>query len=222
LGFGNKVITLNSKHPANHNMKKIIITGLLLFAAIALADSTAVKRPANWAQPLKLEGVPNLFKVSETLYRSAQPDSLGMKNLQQLGIKTVVNLRSFHTDRDELGQTGLAREHIYMVAWHPEKKEAVRFLKIVTDTGKVPVLFHCQHGSDRTGTMCAVYRVAVQGWTKEDAIREMTQGGYGFHRVFSNLPKWIRALDIEQIRKEAGIIIKPIPAPPKPKVLQPK
>jgi hypothetical protein len=53
MGFGNKVITLNSKHPANHNMKKIIITGLLLFAAIALADSTAVKRPANWAQPLK-------------------------------------------------------------------------------------------------------------------------------------------------------------------------
>ena len=58
-------------------MKKILITGLLLFAAIAMAGSTAVKRPADWAQPLKLAGVPNLFKVSETLYRSAQPDSLG-------------------------------------------------------------------------------------------------------------------------------------------------
>jgi protein tyrosine phosphatase (PTP) superfamily phosphohydrolase (DUF442 family) len=203
-------------------MKKTLITGLLLFAAMAMADSTTVKRPEGWAQPLKLEGVPNLFRISENLYRSAQPDSNGMKNLKKLGIKTVVNLRSFHSDQDELSQTGLAREHIYMVAWHPEKKEAVRFLKIVTDTGKVPVLFHCQHGSDRTGTMCAVYRVAVQGWTKEDAIREMTEGGYGFHRVFSNLPNWIRALDIEQIRKEAGIKIKPMPPSQKPKTDQPK
>lgn len=40
-----------------------------------------------------------------------------------------------------------------------------------------------RHGSDRTGTMCALYRIAVQGWSKEDAIREMTAGGFGFHRI---------------------------------------
>ncbi|MCP4369159.1 MAG: dual specificity protein phosphatase family protein [Deltaproteobacteria bacterium] len=66
-------------------------------------------------------------------------------------------------------------------------------------------LVRCQHGADRTGTMCALYRVAVQGWTKEEAIREMTEGGFGFHEVWKILPSWIKELDIESIRKDAGI-----------------
>ncbi len=53
--------------------------------------------------------------------------------------------------------------------------------------------------------MCALYRIAVQGWTKEEAIREMTAGGYGFHEVFDNLPEWIEELDIESIEREAGL-----------------
>jgi protein tyrosine phosphatase (PTP) superfamily phosphohydrolase (DUF442 family) len=145
--------------------------------------SKRTKRLANWAQPIKLEGAPNLFKVSDVLYRSAQPTAQGMKNLKKLGIKTIVNLRSFHSDRQEIGATGLAYEHIYMKAWHPETKEAARFLQIVNDPARQPVLVHCQHGSDRTGTMCALYRIAVQDWSKKDAIREMRDGGYGFHRI---------------------------------------
>ncbi|MBI5806626.1 tyrosine-protein phosphatase [candidate division TA06 bacterium] len=196
-------------------MKIFTVLGLLLIAVITLTCNPGRPRPDNWAQPVSLAGVPNLFQVSNDLYRSAQPDSQGMKNLKQLGIKTVVNLRSFHTDQDELGNTGPAGEHIYMVAWHPEKEEAVRFLKIVSDSARTPVLVHCQHGSDRTGTMCAIYRVTVQGWSKEEAIREMTGGGFGFHQMFVNLPKWINDLDIEQVRKEAGITFIPPPAAPK-------
>ena len=128
-----------------------------------------------------------------------------MRSLKDRGILTVVNLRSFHSDRDEIGNTGLAYEHIYMKAWHPERKEVVRFLQLVTDPKRTPVLVHCQHGADRTGTMIALYRVAVQGWSKEDAIREMTKGGFGFNEVWINLPDWIRILDVESIRREAGI-----------------
>jgi hypothetical protein len=53
--------------------------------------------------------------------------------------------------------------------------------------------------------MTAIYRVAVQGWTKEEAIREMTEGGYGFHKVWGNLPDCIQDLDIDSMREEAGI-----------------
>lgn len=170
------------------------------------ASSTAPARPANWAEPITLDGVPNLHKFSDVLYRSAQPTAEGMKNLKEkLGINTIVNLRSFNSDRDELGQTGLGYEHITMKTWHPEKKEVVRFLQIVTDPKRQPVLVHCQHGADRTGTMCALYRIAVEGWSKDDAIREMREGGYGFHEVWSNLPKWIDSLDIEKIKRDAGM-----------------
>ena len=64
---------------------------------------------------------------------------------------------------------------------------------------------HCQHGSDRTGTMCALYRIAVCGWTKEDALKEMQEGGFGFHGVWQNLLDFINKLDIEKIKQEAGI-----------------
>jgi protein tyrosine phosphatase (PTP) superfamily phosphohydrolase (DUF442 family) len=170
------------------------------------AASPPAERPAKWAEPMQMDGVTNLHKVSDTLYRSAQPTAEGMKNLKdKLGIKTIISLRSFHSDRDEIGKTELGYEHIYMKTWHPEEKEVVRFLRIVTDPKRQPVLFHCQHGADRTGTMCAIYRIAVQGWSNEEAIKEMREGGYNFHKVWSNLPKWIDALDIEKIRKQAGI-----------------
>jgi protein tyrosine/serine phosphatase len=190
-------------------MKLFAVVTVLSVIVCLVAYSAEPKedRPESWAQPVELDGIPNLFKVSDNLYRSAQPTADGMRNLKDLGVVTIVNLRSFHSDRDEIGTTGLAYEHIYMKAWHPERKEAVRFLQIVTDPKRTPVLLHCQYGADRTGTMTAIYRIAVQGWSKEDAIEEMTKGGYGFNKVWTNLPSWIRDLDVEAIRKEAGIDI---------------
>ena len=181
-----------------------IFTFVLLGAAYG-AEMSPANRPAHWAVPMQREGVPNLHKVSDALYRSAQPSAEGMRNLKAVGIETIVNLRSFHSDRDEMGDTGLAFEHITMKAWHAEEEDAVKFLQIVTNPKRCPVLVHCQHGADRTGTMCALYRVAVQGWTKEEALREMVQGGFGFHGIWENLIRWIDGLDIERIKKRAGI-----------------
>lgn len=177
-----------------------------LGGAACAATRPAVDRPATWAQPLGLAGVPDLHKVSDTLYRSGQPTAAGMRNLERMGIKTVLNLRSFHSDRDELAGTGLRPERLTMKAWHPERKEAVEFLRIAADPQRTPVLVHCQHGADRTGAVCALYRIAVDGWTKDEAIREITRGGFGLHGVWRrNLEAWIRRLDVEAIRREAGI-----------------
>lgn len=178
-------------------------------AVSAAIGAEPADRPESWAQPLAVEGVPNLHKVSDGLYRSAQPTAQGFRNLKAMGIKTVVNLRSFHSDRDEIGDLDLAYEHITMKAWHAEEKEAVRFLKIVADPNCGPVLVHCQHGADRTGTMCAVYRIAIEGWTKKDALREMADGGFGFHAIWQNLPSWLQKLNVEKLKRDAGI-----PGPP--------
>ncbi len=161
----------------------------------------------EWAQRLDVRGVENLHKVSKQLYRGAQPSKEGMQRLKELGVKTIVNLRSFHSDRDEIGDTGLSYEHIYMKTWHAEDEEVERFLKIVTDENRTPAFVHCQRGADRTGTMCAIYRVAVQGWSKDEAIEEMTKGGFGFYSGWKNLINYIRELDIEEIRSRAGLEI---------------
>jgi protein tyrosine phosphatase (PTP) superfamily phosphohydrolase (DUF442 family) len=187
-------------------MKRILfITAFCLIAAISVRGEDTTERPSSWAQSITVDGVPNLHQVSTNLYRSAQPTAQGIYNLKQIGIKTIVNLRSFHSDRDEIGSIDIGYEHIYMKAWHPEQEEIIRFLKIVTNPNQSPVLVHCQHGADRTGTMCALYRIVVQDWSKEEAIREMTEGGFGFHEIWKNLPVWINELDILAIKEEAGI-----------------
>lgn len=183
------------------------LLGLLLacITASLAAAQTDTNRPPQWAQPIVKPGLPNFHKVSDTLYRGAQPTREGMRQLQRLGIKTVVNLRSFHSDRDEIGELPLRREHIYFKAWHAEDHEITRFLKIVTDTNNTPVFVHCQHGADRTGLMCAIYRTAVQGWSRDDALQEMTTGGFGYHAVWKNLVEYLRQLDIEKLRRDAGL-----------------
>jgi protein tyrosine phosphatase (PTP) superfamily phosphohydrolase (DUF442 family) len=200
----------------------VLLAGAVLFCAAAYLVKTygqeilsllvsnerdteaALASEKDWAQRLEVPGVENLHKVSDLLYRGAQPTKEGMQQLKELGVKTIVNLRSFHSDRAEIGDTGLSYEHIYMKTWHAEDKEVVRFLKIVTDPNRTPAFVHCQRGADRTGTICAIYRVAVQDWRKDEAIEEMTKGGFGFYTRWQNLIDYIRELDIEKIKLSAG------------------
>ena len=163
----------------------------------------------KWAEPLQAPGLENLHRVSPQLYRGAQPTAEGISQLKGMGVRTVVNLRSFHSDRDLIGDTGLGYEHIYMKARHAEDKEVVRFLQIVTEESRTPVFVHCQFGSDRTGLMCAVYRVFICGWSKDEAIAEMTEGGFGFHRSFDNLVEYLQELDVDAISMRAGITTGP-------------
>ena len=184
----------------------LVVAAGLTVRTILAADTN---RPAGWAVAVQADGLSNFYKVSDRLYRSAQPSAPGMEKLKEMGIKTVVNLRSFHSDHRKMGNAALTYEHIYMKAWHPEEEDVVRFLRLVTDESRGPVLVHCQHGADRTGLMCAIYRVAVQGWTKEDAVKEMTGGDYHFHRMWRNLISWFNKLDVERLRNAADI---PAPA----------
>ena len=100
-------------------MKRIAAISIIALVALYTpcgAETPPSNRPAHWAAPIRLGGVPNLHKVSDALYRSAQPSAEGMKNLKSVGIESVINLRSFHSDQEKIGDTGLAYEHIYMKA----------------------------------------------------------------------------------------------------------
>ena len=179
----------------------------LVLLALWACTGFAADRPVTWAvaPAEKIPGLPNFFQVAPGLYRGAQPTADGMRRLEAMGIKTVLSLRAFHEDESLLPGTELDHPRIRFNTWHPEDEDVVRFLRIVTDPANAPVFVHCQHGSDRTGTMIAVYRIAVQGWDREEAIREMVDGGYGFHPLWENLKSYLRGLDIEAIRRQAGL-----------------
>jgi len=164
-----------------------------------------VPRRNPWAQPLTRPGLPNLHRVSDTLYRSAQPTAEGMKHVETMGIKTVVNLRHHHDDTDLLAGLSLEGEHIETSARGMTVEQVVRFLKIATDKPRGPLLVHCKHGADRTGVMCAVYRITVEGWTKSEALHEMVEGDFGHHTVWVNLRRFVDQLDIDDVKRRAGL-----------------
>jgi len=171
----------------------ILIIGLPAFADVS-------NRPSQWAVPIQLPGVPNLHKIDDNLYRSAEPTREGMKNLKLLGIKTVINLRAFYYDTDEIRGTGLLDEELSVKPWHIEDEDVVRVLKIIRERKNGPFLIYCQHGSDRTGVMSAMYRIVEQGWSKDEAIEEMVYGGYGFHPIWLNIIRYVKNVDIDKIK----------------------
>ncbi|MFA5054692.1 MAG: hypothetical protein WC562_00755 [Dehalococcoidia bacterium] len=70
---------------ANMNKKKLFTaTVIIILVALAIAvpltirslcahEATLTPRPESWAQPIEMEGVSNLYKLSDDLYRSSQP-----------------------------------------------------------------------------------------------------------------------------------------------------
>lgn len=193
-------------------MKKRVIFGVLTLVFLlptisGCKEKNSETQSANSAQfttatEITLSGCGNLYKVSEALYRGEQPTAEGFKELEKLGVKTVVNLRNLHSDQDKIEGTTLGYEHIRMEAWDPELEQIEAFLKIATDPEKQPVFVRCQHGADRTGTMVAVYRIVIENWDVEKAIDEMQNGPFGFHEIFSGLPEFIEELDIESLRSQ--------------------
>lgn len=185
---------------------------LIVWGACAGQTEPRLERPETWAKPIaNVPGFTNLFEVTPVLYRSAQPSREGLAVLEAgrplrpdgRAVKTVLSLRAFHDDpKGDAIPASIRHEQIRFKTWHPENEDVVKFLRIATSPALQPVLVHCQHGSDRTGTMIAVYRIIVQGWSREAATLEMTQGGYGFHPLWQNLTYYLMNLRVDRIKAE--------------------
>ncbi|MHC4780885.1 MAG: fused DSP-PTPase phosphatase/NAD kinase-like protein [Planctomycetota bacterium] len=179
---------------------RTLITSVALVALSGIAcrrgpvESTPEGPPAA-TRPLAsprhdIPGLPNYARISPVLSRSGQPDAEGFQWLVERGVRTVVNLRGFHSDRDEMKGLGLRYAHIRFHTWHAEDEDIVKFLQVVKDPENQPVHVHCLHGSDRTGTVVAVYRMIEQGWLFEDAASELPR--FGFHAVWANLKRYLK------------------------------
>ena len=117
----------------------------------------------------------------------------------------MINLRSGDDDLEVLEQLGLGYEHIPMQADDFSDEDVARFLEIVTQEQNQPAFVHCLHGADRTGLVVGAYRVVVQGWSREEAVAEMTGGGFGYHRVWKKPVKWLETFDVQAVERMAGI-----------------
>ena len=156
------------------------------------AAGAGQSRPDHWATAVERDGLPNLHKVSDDLYRGAQPGKQGFAELKKLGIRTIVSFRRSKKDLKLLEGFDFKFVHIPVFAFFPKTKQFAQFLDLFADSANLPVFVHCKHGADRTGAAVALYRIKIQNWEMDEAINEMVNGGFNFHRIHSHLKGFIR------------------------------
>lgn len=143
----------------------------------------------------------NFYRIGEGVYRSDQPSRICFRELEKFGIREVLNLRNRHNDKDEAQDTSIRLHHLRTRATRLSLDDLITALRIIRDR-QGPLLFHCWHGSDRTGAVAAMYRMVFQRVSKEDAIHEMSESIFGFHMTFDHIIDLVYHADISKIRRE--------------------
>jgi protein tyrosine/serine phosphatase len=145
---------------------------ILLLAAVCSAQE-------NSTTNVKIK---NFGQMDDRFFRGAQPKEQDFKDLAQLGIRTIIDLRDDpepyeKTAAESLGMTYV---HIPMIAKKYPTPEALNlFLKTVNDPNTGKFFVHCAGGRHRTGVMGAVYRFKFYNWDFEQVYKEMKQ--YDFY-----------------------------------------
>jgi protein tyrosine/serine phosphatase len=181
-------------------MSKFVLSLSTLLLAGCLA-AQAVERPAKWAAQLETRSLKNAYQLDKKVFRSAQPSRKGFKEAKQLGITDVLNLRDKHSDKSKANGLGLNLHVVKVEADDINEQEIVEALRIIR-SAQGPILVHCWHGSDRTGAVCAAYRIVFNSWSKEEAIDELVNGGFGYHKMYANIIKLIHSFDVPKIKKQ--------------------
>src|SRR4030042_1260196 len=188
----------------------VVVVCFIYIASVLLGGCATrpVSPPTRtWEQPCDVcvPGVANFTKVTDKLWRGSQPDMNDpdiFRKLEQIGVKTVINLRHNHDDFDKLKETNIRYLWIPMRAWHPEEEDLVLFLSALrrafADPNLWPVFVHCAEGKDRTGYAIAAYRIIEEQGEAEDAIHEMFD--FRYNTFWLGNPRFLR--DLKKNSKE--------------------
>jgi protein tyrosine/serine phosphatase len=173
------------------------IAALLVLSLVgpvsAQTKSTDAPKPAQ-ADVSRIT-IDNFGRINSNYYRGAQPEGRDYADLAALGIKTLINLTSDDAQANEESmaqKVGMKHIHIPMTTRvAPTAGEIVQFLKVATDPASQPVYVHCVGGRHRTGVMTAVYRIAQEHWSAEQAFKEMKQYNFGADFLHPEFKKFV-------------------------------
>jgi protein tyrosine/serine phosphatase len=152
-----------------------VFTAILSLAAIASAQETEKADSAR----IKIK---NFGQMDDRFFRGGQPKEKDYKDLAQLGIRTIIDLRDDPEayEKRMAESLGMTYINIPMIEKkYPTPEATELFLKTVSDPATGKFFVHCAGGRHRTGVMGAVYRFKFYNWNFEQAYEEMKQ--YDFY-----------------------------------------
>jgi len=175
---------------------QLVVAVAVLFAGIVEADQADFKK-ADLPEGARvservfgLRGLSNVGRVDAGIYRGAQPAPEGYLTLKEMGIRTVINLRSRHSEKEEVEAAGMRSVEIPMNIFDVREETVRQVVAVMSDPANRPVYIHCKLGKDRTGVVVAIYRMEMNGWALSEAEAEMQ--AFGFNDIWFNLKDLVR------------------------------
>ncbi|WP_026094026.1 dual specificity protein phosphatase family protein [Acinetobacter venetianus] len=180
----------------------ILVTTLSVSGCMKHPSLDDEKRPQNWGT--LISNSHNFYQVSQDVFRSEQPNAELAQTLKSEKIDTIINLRARNEDVIVLKDQNFNLVHIPIYTWAINRSDLLKAMKAI-QTAKQnnhKVLVHCYHGSDRTGATIAMYRIIFENWSIDDAVKEMKEGGYGYHVIWKNIDHLFTPQNVKWIQQQ--------------------
>ncbi len=121
----------------------------------------------------------NRHRVSERLWRSAQPAPHQLARFAREGVRTIVNLRggrehgSWPLQREACERLGLTLTEFVVRSREAPERETILAARDFFASLQYPALVHCKSGADRAGFFAALYLVLHEGRPVREAMAQL-------------------------------------------------
>ena len=160
----------------HHSLFPQVVFSVLALVIVSLAQSAFAQSARE-----QVAGVKNFGRVTDRFFRGGAVTPDGVGSLAEMGVRTIIDLRD-SPSADEPGaceHNGIKYLSFPMTGHEtPSNKDVGEILSII-QSAREPVYVHCSAGKHRVGTIAALYRTRVQGWSKEKAWAEQEAYGFG-------------------------------------------
>ena len=179
-------------------MRLLVTSAFILFCGCSknrgdtsLPSPVGVTAPEEIMAALKSSGPDRFAMVSPRLYRGGAPSADDLVLLRALGVTKIVDLRredigkrrAEHAEARRLGLEYV--EYPFYGVFGTRAGFLDRLVAELEGDGEGAVYVHCSGGKDRTSLAVAIYRVAHDGWSAEEAWQREAIA-YGHERTRIN------------------------------------
>lgn len=169
-------------------LPQLVLLLILIARPLAAQEPCGVDFPHD-SNPTAItdEDVCNFHQVDPQMYRGGRPRASAYPKLQELGVRTIINLEEAEVGEQEraviarLNGTLKPEERIDFVSFPVSQNQIektgisngdVKGLFRLIQSARKPVFIHCYYGRDRTGAVIALYRMLFNEMSYDEALDE--------------------------------------------------
>ncbi|MDP8921100.1 MAG: sulfur transferase domain-containing protein [Pseudomonadota bacterium] len=122
----------------------------------------------------------NKHKVTDRLWRSAQPAPHQIAALAAEGVRTIINLRggrehgSWQLQKEACERLGIHLVEFVVRSRGAPDRDTLLKAKDFFDKVEYPAVLHCKSGADRAGFVAALHLVVYEGKSIDEAQRQLS------------------------------------------------